>query len=321
MTKAERLYEARKRALIISRRIGMRTDETVKSKILSVPENLPGEPEDLGIDADVLNYVESNEISRWLVFAHPMILRRHPDTSLYYRGISTLSLKRVSSIACSVDRWEKSPELARVTEEKAFKVAKLYNIVISSIIRNSTNWTLEDGHRNIIATIGITEDGTIRNIIGQEAENAVKEKVSSWIDNEPRIVSEKHESDPIWYLRDSGDLRMVYSAEPDIRFEKQSAESWEIVSTIEIKGGTDPAGALERLGAVKKSFDQTPTRSKNFLIVGVVTEEMSNQLDQMQIERYFMLTEVLNNSQGWEDFVNEVFHHTLRLLDTPFNTQ
>ena len=115
---------------------------------------------------------------------------------------------------------------------------------------------------------------------------------------------------------------MVYSSEPDIYFErKEDNDSWEVVSTIEVKGGTDPAGALERLGAVKKSFDKTPTRAKNFLIVGVVTEEMRNQLDQMQIEKFFILFETLYLDAKWAEFINEVFYHTLRLLEMPYSLE
>ena len=112
---------------------------------------------------------------------------------------------------------------------------------------------------------------------------------------------------------------MLYSSEPGICFERRLPDgSWEIVSTVEIKGGTDPAGALERLGAVKKSFDQTPTRAKNFLVVGVVTDEMRKQLEQMQIEKFFLLNETLYNDAEWAKFINEVFHHTLRLLESPY---
>ena len=125
-------------------------------------------------------YVKGIGVKRRLIFAHPDMLRAHPDTSLHYRGIATLSLKRVQQIAGSVDRWEKAPIRARVTEDRALRVARLYNAVISSIIRESTDWTLENGYRNILTTMGITEDGALRNIIGQEAERAVKDKIVNW---------------------------------------------------------------------------------------------------------------------------------------------
>jgi hypothetical protein len=50
---------------------------------------------------------------------------------------------------------------------------------------------------------------------------------------------------------------------------------------IEIKGGTDPAGALERLGAIKKSFDYARKENKKvetILVVSCITEEMNKRL-------------------------------------------
>ena len=73
---------------------------------------------------------------------------------------------------------------------------------------------------------------------------------------------------------------MRYGSEPDIEFSRVVNEESEVVATIEIKGGKDPAGALERLGAIQKSFEATPPNCVNILIAGVVTPEMRRALDQ-----------------------------------------
>lgn len=316
----DRLEDARERSLIISNRIRSKIDETVRNKILGFSGELSGNPEQFGIDLEAWHYIKKIGVKRRLVFAHPNMLRAHPDTSLHYRGIAILPRKRVEQIAYSVDSWEKTPDRARVTEERAHQVACLYNTIISSIILGSTDWTLENGYRNVLATIGITEDGALRNTIGDKAEQAVKDRIAEWLEDQPDVSCESDETRTTWYLGDN--LRMVYASEPDIRFERQVAsDSWEIVSTIEVKGGTDPAGALERLGAVKKSFDKTPMQAKNFLVVGVVTAEMQNQLNQMRIEQVFILFETLYLDREWAKFVNEVFHHTLRLLANPYRLE
>lgn len=313
-----KLEDAKKRARIISTRIRARTDEAVREKIASFAEKLSWAPEDCGIDREAWRRIEEIGVSPRLVFAHPDLLRAHPDASLHYRGIATLSLKRVQQIAGSVDAWEKEPRRARVSAEKALRVARLYNAIISSIILDSTDWTMENGYRNVLATMGITSDGALRNIIGQEAERAVKERLAEWLENRSGVPCAPDEARAAWRLGAGGGLRMVYSSEPDIRFEKKTKEGeWEVISTIEVKGGADPAGALERLGAVKKSFDKTPARSKNFLILGVETNEMRSQLNEMRVERVFDLFETLHNDARWREFVSEVFHHTLRVLKTP----
>jgi hypothetical protein len=236
-----RLEEARKRAQIISHRIRLRVDEAVRVKILAFSGDLTGRPEQFGIDLVAWRYVEESGIRRRLVFAHPNMLRAHPDTSLHYRGIATFSLKRVQQIAGSVDRWEKAPDRVRVTEERALRVARLYNTVISSIIRESTDWTLQNGYRNILATMGITEDGALRNMIGQEAERAVKGKIVSWIEHHSGKAWSANEARTRWILDDAENLRMIFGAEPDIRFERKSPNGeWDTVSTIEVKGGNRP---------------------------------------------------------------------------------
>ena len=75
----------------------------------------------------------------------------------------------------------------------------------------------------------------------------------------------------------------------------------------------DPAGALERLGAVKKTFDEAPPGCRNFLVVGVVTPTMRERLDEMRMERDFNIDDLLDDEAVWLDFMNEVFHHSLRI--------
>ena len=108
---------------------------------------------------------------------------------------------------------------------------------------------------------------------------------------------------------------MVYGSEPDIKFEiLNNQEVWEIVSTVEIKSGTDPAGALERLGSIQKSFDQTPARSRNFAVLGIVTPAMRERLNNLNLTRDFLLYDILNDAAAWDDFMLELFHHTLRIV-------
>lgn len=81
---------------------------------------------------------------------------------------------------------------------------------------------MKNGYRNILATIGITQDGKMRNIIGQEAERAVREKLSEWI-VQAGIPCERQER---WFVLGAAKtVRMAYGSEPDICFEPSSARS------------------------------------------------------------------------------------------------
>ncbi len=88
------------------------------------------------------------------------------------------------------------------------------------------------------------------------------------------------------------------------------------MATIEIKGGKDPAGALERLGAMQKSFEETPPGCVNMLIAGVITSEMKSRLENMGVSRVFLLDDLAHDGRDWIDFLNEVFHYTVRITDS-----
>ena len=306
---ARRTEDAIARAVKIARRIARGDDLRVRKKIKAFPTKLRYRKHELCIAKDAWRQVAEAGIKRRLVFAHPAILKAIPDASVHYRGIALLSLKRVQGIAGAVTTWERSPETAQVTDEKALRVCRLYNAVISSIILDNTEWTLRDGYRNILATLGITEDGAIRNIIGQEAEKAVKERLLDWTRTQGLLDDAETAGQPDrgWQL--VGGVRMQFGSEPDIAFEKNG----ELAVVVEVKGGKDPAGALERLGAIKKTFDEAPAGCKNFLIAGVVTATMRERLEEMRIEADFDIDQLLDDDVAWQGFTNEIFHHALRI--------
>ena len=242
-----------------------------------------------------------------LVFAHPDILQAHPKTSLYYRGISLLSRKRVAQTGVGVADWEKGTRKAKVGRDRALKAAQLYNAMISSIIEGSTDWTLDNGYRNIVATMGITLDGMFRNQIGKMAETLVKNRIVKWLKNRGLISSEEP-SDGTYQLPKNTVMR--FGSEPDIDFTRDG----KMMVTIEVKGGTDSAGALERLGAMTKSFAETPPGCTNFLVAGVITPNMRSRLDEMGVVKVYTLDDISGGGDRWEEFAKEVFHYTLRVI-------
>ena len=314
VSREARLEESRQRALLITERIRSRSDERARELIegFDGPLDFANRLEDLAIAEEAWEHITRSGIDPKFVFAHPDLLREHPATSLHYRGIGTLSLKRVSDMAAAVGSWERGTRRTRPTAETCLRVARTYNAVISVVITGTDGWTLENGYRNVLATIGITEDGVLRNIVGQEGEAAVKARIIQWL-NSSRVIPARFEGS-VTLLGNNQEVRMRYSSEPDIQFERLNNDGqYEVVSTIEVKSGTDPAGALERLGAIQKSFDQTPARSQNFAVLGIVTPAMRDRLNELHVTRDFMLYDILNDPAAWEGFVSEAFHHTLRL--------
>ena len=309
-----KLDDAKRRSAVIAERIRQRTDLRLRESVRDFECDLSFEPiADYAISVEAWSHVTASGFDPKLVFAHPTLLRTLPRASEYYRGIALLPRKRVSEIAGSVEPWEDKSRTPTVSEARATRVAQLYNAVISSIIEGSTGWTLENGYRNVIANMGIGLDGTVRNLIGQDAEQLVKTRIRKWLDSRKLIVSYS-DNETRFELPDNYSMR--YGSEPDIEFSRVVNDEPETVATIEIKGGKDPAGALERLGAIQKSFEATPPNCVNILIAGVVTDEMSERLTRMGIGKVFLLDDLVNEGRPWQEFLDEVFHYTVRITDT-----
>ena len=51
------------------------------------------------------------------------------------------------------------------------------------------------------------------------------------------------------------------------------------------------------------------------LIAGVVTSEMSARLDQMGVNKVYLLDNLVDDEEEWLDFLNETFHYTARITD------
>ncbi len=309
-----KLHDAQIRSALISERIRQRTDLALRDLIAQYSETLTFHPlDDLMISGQAWRHVEVSDIDPKLIFAHPELLRKHPTVSQYYRGLALLPRKRVTDIAGSVDSWEDGTRKTPIAEHRSKVVARLYNAVISSIIEGATNWTLENGYRNIIATMGISLDGTFRNIIGQDAEDLIRNRIKVWLASRQFIVEQNSEETE---FRLPGGYSMRYGSEPDILFQWESGAAPLTVATIEIKGGKDPAGALERLGAMQKSFEETPPGCVNMLIAGVITSEMESRLENMGVIKVFLLDDLAHDGEEWIDFLNEVFHYTVRITDS-----
>ncbi|MFQ5754182.1 MAG: hypothetical protein ACE5HI_19520, partial [bacterium] len=110
------------------------------------------------------------------------------------------------------------------------------------------------------------------------------------------------------------DFKMYFGSEPDVSFYHKD----ELLAVIEIKGGTDAAGALERYGAATKSFQhslETSKRCRNFYLAAVFTPELERRMnDDRLVEKAFDIIEILDNPNTRSSFCNEVFHHALRLI-------
>jgi hypothetical protein len=310
----------RVRSLLIVNSLQKRMDIRALESIRQFKQKLKWEPlTDLLIEKEVWEYIATRkEYDPKLVFCHPDVLLHNPTTSLYYRGLCGLSLKAVRDYFGAADSLEEGNSRARLEGQKALNMARTYNAFLCSIIKNSTDWTLDNGYRTIVATLGITLDGVMRNKVGSIAEERVRTMVLEWlIDSnllvEPPLTKEQIYNPPtnVFHLRKK--IVMKFGSEPDIAFTRGET----LVSVIEIKGGIDPAGALERYGAATKSFQhsiRTSAHCKNFYLGAVFTPELQKRIgDDRIVEKTFNIIEILHKPKARARFFQEIFHHTLRV--------
>ncbi len=285
-----------------------------------------------GIGEDAFAYINRRaNLELIQVFCHPRLIREHSRLLAYYRNTAALSQKAVKYlVGIDVKRIETDEENRYpLTEDKALAISRLFNEHISLIIDSSIeSLTEEELYGILLASTGSQIDGSWRNAIGEEAEKVVqrlllkeaKERnlIAALI---PRVgtVIELYNSDKL--EEQLGNIEryrgvmlatrtsILFSSEPDISLLNNQGTT---VGVIEVKGGADPAGALERYGAAKKSFEEAFRRNpkvKTILVASCITAEVHTRIqNDPTISTYFNLTEILtDDSKQYYKFVQEVF--------------
>lgn len=207
-------------------------------------------------------------------------------------------------------------------------LARLFNTHISLIIDSSIESLSKDELQGLLLTsTGAQIDGSWRNKVGEEAEKIVQRLLvkeakernlllalipitgSAVVLYDPTQIDEQ--LGHIEHYRDiklTNQTSIVFSSEPDISLIDKRGSS---VGVIEVKGGADPAGALERYGAAKKSFEESRrdnVRVKTILVASCITSEVQTRIQQdPTISSYFNLTEMLSDVAIADQFMQQVF--------------
>lgn len=284
-----------------------------------------------GISEDAFTYISTHkELKLIQVFCHPKLLREYPTLLAYYRNIAALSQKAVGYLSnINVSKYETDQEHKTALNDQQITVlTQLFNEHMSLIIDSSIqSFTEQELQGLLLTSTGAQIDGAWRNAIGEEAERVVqrlliKESVKigllsafiprSGMGMETFIPAQLEEQ-----LGNIGRYRgillnnqtsILFSSEPDISLIGKDGTT---VGVIEVKGGTDPAGALERYGAAKKSFEdthRTSPRAKTLLVASCITPEALQRINQDKtIFRYFNLTQLVKEKQKYNEFVEVVF--------------
>lgn len=201
------------------------------------------------------------------------------------------------------------------------QISKVINSLISSIIDGDPNFSLEEIRLAAQANLGTQINGSWRNEIGNEGSRRIhalilkhfldKAQISEIILKDDTIASPARVPASI---EDIGGLKLVngykvlFGSEPDISIRNPQGV---LEGAIEVKAGLDPAGALERYGAAKKSFDKTLSENKAAITFHVASSPMLTTavMDAMANDRLvrkeFNLTDIFVNDAAREEFFED----------------
>lgn len=274
---------------------------------------------DWGITKDAWKRIESKGIAPLSIFCHPRIVSHHPSLIRYYRSVALLPQKGMQTIASVSAIKDIEDGKRNVPQPKVLNVVSTLNEFVSSIVSLTPNIDSKKISGMMYSTAGTTIDGSWRNQIGVEGERVVRSIVVKALmeNNEIRAIVDKNDNsyvlsewktiygDPVSTITGIKSIitingsSMLFSSEPDITFMDSNGK---INGAVEIKAGIDPAGALERLGAMFKSFDNVLAVTPNadtILVATCITEEVEARLRESNtVSKIFITTDVINNKAG-----------------------
>jgi len=235
----------------------------------------------LSITEAAWNKVIHHGIKPVLVFAHPFVLQQIEGAVSYYRMMAMVSQKSMKRIGIDLEMFERGRQLG---DEKALQAAQHLNRIISKLIEADDQLDMRefDLWRGMAA--GAQALGAWHNQKGSLAETNVREMILQRL----KVCGISASSNTAYQIGDGRSL--VFADEPDIAI--YGGDIPQVV--VEIKGGIDSAGALERVGAALKSLGRVRQAHANVVTVLVV-----HQVSLTDRTREFL--------QSNADIINHVF--------------
>jgi len=278
----------------------------------------------LGIDPDVFERVVGQRIQPLLFFVHPRAVSEQPSLLLYYRCVAMVSQKGLARIAGSSVAAMKSGKTEKVDQETLSRVVITLNKLLSLVARTFLELEpLKEDHLTafLYAEAGSQIQGSWNNAVGEQGELAVREIIARELQRHLLQVVWKDDSSTdaaqlvqgelfrrlnrIKILRFRRGYHCVFGSEPDVSL--RDSDNSPLLS-VEVKAGSDPAGALERYGAAKKSFDHEEGLNpglKKVYVAACLTDEVQRRLTQENpFSHTFLLGELLAERDTQKRFAN-----------------
>lgn len=256
---------------------------------------------DLGITPRAWEKVIHRGIKPIRIFAHPEVLKENPKRVSYYRMLSMVSQKSMNNVGLNVIGYELNGNCLDSTS--ALNLSKHFNKIICILIEidNEIDEREFDLWRAMAA--GTQAQGSWQNIKGSRAEILIKGAIEKRLTESNQILEDGFKGrSKVSNLRDGRILRM--GSEPDIAFYEDGV----IKIALEIKGGIDTAGALERFGAALKSLRRAKQENPEAITIlliheASITATANGEIEgSSDIDYQFTIDDIIRSGEKMEQF-------------------
>lgn len=284
-----------------------------------------------GVSTAAWDLVKAAQLEPALFFLHPNVLNAEPTLLRYYRCIALLPQKGFQRLStCDSELIETG--VKPVPTAKIQKVLQTLNQMMSFLLEAGGGVSTEKLKGSMYATAGVMIDGSWRNSIGVEGERVIRSLLLKSLLNHKEVTTITLDDNSVIDMatttetvdqivmktpnvrivgvkkpKSKGGNLMIFKSEPDIEMVDPTGK---VLGGVEIKAGLDPAGALERLGAMLKSFDNilaVSPSAQTILVASCITDEVEKRIRESNIVKAtFILTEITNDPTVSARFVNKI---------------
>ena len=268
-------------------------------------ESLEWDLDELYITEDAWNRVIHSGIKPVIVFANPTVLTSIEKSVSYYRMLAMVSQKSMNNTGASTVRYEQSDSIPKA--EYAQFIAQRLNLLISNLIESdySVNRREFDLWRAMAA--GSQAQGSWQNRKGDQAEYDMRRELVEQLQRTGLIEDELFVNvySRVLELRLRDGRRLKMASEPDVLIHAGDR----LESAVEVKGGIDKAGVLERVGAAIKSLrrvkEEDPTATTILVVSQVsMTPQARNDIESNKqvVNAWFAIEDILRESKARNKF-------------------
>lgn len=219
--------------------------------------------DDLQISEQAWSKIIHRGIKPIIVFAHPHVLQTIPGSVSYYRMLALVSQKSMKRVGFNLDPYEVGSPIT--DGQMAVAIARHLNRIVSALVEADDEIDAREFYLWRGMAAGSQAQGSWQNTKGEAVEKAVREIILQRLQKRGLISGSQVSAAQI-DLKDGRIL--VFADEPDIAIMQNDMPQ----VAVEIKGGIDQAGVLERIGAALKSLRRTRQENPHSVTVLILPD-------------------------------------------------